>query len=777
METINAQQLLLERLNDEQQSAVRATARRLFVVAGAGAGKTEVIARRIAWLVAIDGIPKANIVAFTFTERAAEEMKFRIRRHVASIAGTGRDATLGDMYVGTIHAFCLNKLRELAPNDFHNYDVLDDVGRLTLVQRTYGTHLALARLNSVTDDPGMYATISNFLRAYDILNEYGECKIDLSNGPMPSDVTQDREWCKSARLTTHVGDGAAAVAFAESAARYYALLRCRRFLDFSSAQNELLRLLERNPGALYSMRDRTSCVVVDEVQDLNPVQKRILDLMVGSHSRLVAVGDHRQAIFGFRGGLVQIMGQMHQDIASSSDGETVDLTLNYRSTPRIIGLANAWAATITPPVGLPNVDMAPGSSRVDHCSSHVGITRFESVEDEAEWIAERVCRLVDGGNGARHDSRGDERGLGFADIAILLRASKNARIFMRALERRGIPAVFRAGPDLFSQPETLLFLAVLSIAAGLHEFPGNILPEFALQSLGSVQPDLKAVIGNAIESIRQDGLLLDANAADRLILVAGLIHRHLDKDGNRPTQKELGRLRCEPLKRWLSKTKKPRRVFPQDVLHWLYAEAGVPGFDDGSRRGEAIMFHLGALSRIVTGIESSGWTSPGDFKFQIISLCLWGAKNARTEEAPLLVQPSAVTIATIHAVKGLEFGAVFVADVRAQSFPSSQARRVEDYPFDGAITQRVRASDHADNESHDAERRLMYVGITRAERYLAITASGRKRSSFYKELLSLAPTVGATTSSAVDLLNRVELRPTIERSDFRLVTSFSDLRY
>jgi DNA helicase-2/ATP-dependent DNA helicase PcrA len=94
---------LLDGLNDEQRAAVSSTARRLFVVAGAGAGKTEVMARRIAWLVAEQGVPKNEVVAFTFTERAAEEMKFRIRRHVAAVAKPGEEPTLGDMYVGTIH--------------------------------------------------------------------------------------------------------------------------------------------------------------------------------------------------------------------------------------------------------------------------------------------------------------------------------------------------------------------------------------------------------------------------------------------------------------------------------------------------------------------------------------------------------------------------------------------------------------------------------------------------------------------------------------------------
>jgi len=779
LETLaSARDVLLAGLNDEQKAAVQSGARRLLVVAGAGAGKTEVMARRIAWLIAVEGLSKSEIVAFTFTERAAEEMKFRIRRHVASVASDESDATLGDMYVGTIHAFCLNKLRELSPDEFHNYDVIDDVGRLTLVQRSYGTHLGLARFLNATQAFGMFDAIDKFLRAYDILNEYGEFKVRLPAGPIPGDVTQDREWCKEAVLLTKVGKHEAATTFAESAARYYALLRSRHFLDFSTAQNELLRLLERSPEALAALQARARCVVVDEVQDLNPVQKRILDLAVGDEARLVAVGDHRQAIFGFRGGLVKIMGEIHDDIASSLDGQVVDLTLNYRSTPRIIDFANAWAATIDPPGGLPNVDMRPGNiSRLDYDASHVGVTRFADAEEEAEWVAARISEMVSGSDGARHDVKDAERGLGFADIAVLLRSSSNARKFMRALERHQIPAVFRAGPDLFSQPEVLLFLGALASSVGLPEMPGRNLPKQVEETLGVAPAAVPDIVRRAVVVLRDDDLELDAKVADRLLLAGRLIQQHLAKDGVPPTKGEVRGLRCEPLKRWLLKTKKPRRVFPQDMLHWLFSEAGVSAFDDGSKRGESAMFHLGALSAIITGIEASGWTSPSDFKFQIISLCLWGTKNARTDEAPLLVQPSAVTIATIHAVKGLEFAAVFLADVRAQTFPSNMATRVDAYPFDGPILRRIVAADHADNANHDAERRLMYVALTRAERYLSITAAGPKQSSFYRQIEAMAPTVGGVAGTPHDLLRNISRVPTVERSDFRLVTSFSDLRY
>src|SRR6266852_9394726 len=121
----NIKDLLLDKLTPRQAEAVKSPKRCVLVVAGAGSGKTEVMARRIAWWVGVDCVPKDQIVAFTFTERAAEEMKFRIRSWIGKITPAGEDVSLGGMYIGTIHGYCLAKIREFWPDDYHNYDILD----------------------------------------------------------------------------------------------------------------------------------------------------------------------------------------------------------------------------------------------------------------------------------------------------------------------------------------------------------------------------------------------------------------------------------------------------------------------------------------------------------------------------------------------------------------------------------------------------------------------------------------------------------------------------
>src|ERR1700685_4535476 len=140
--------LLFDGLTADQQSAVKFPKRRLLVVAGAGSGKTEVMARRIAWWIGVKKVPKDSIVAFTFTERAAEEMKFRIRSWVGKIPPEGQEVSLGNMYIGTIHGFCIAKIREFWPDEYHNYDILDEGARSSLILRGFNGILGLQALRA-----------------------------------------------------------------------------------------------------------------------------------------------------------------------------------------------------------------------------------------------------------------------------------------------------------------------------------------------------------------------------------------------------------------------------------------------------------------------------------------------------------------------------------------------------------------------------------------------------------------------------------------------------
>jgi DNA helicase-2/ATP-dependent DNA helicase PcrA len=677
----------------------------------------------------------------------------------------------------------LAKTREYWPDDYHNYDILDEGARAALILRGFHGLLGLKTLQEEMG-LGQYATLKRFTQAYDQLHEHNRFDVKLPSGDPPYELGEaESEWCKKAKLLTDVGDTLEARAFAVSAARYYAYLRCRRFLDFSTSQSEFIRRLRADRDRLEQLSEQTLHLVVDEVQDINPVQRELIKLLVADSGRLTAVGDHRQSIYGFRGAKVEIIGELWEEFKAASDAQVVDLEENFRSTPRIIDLANRWAGTIGAVRSMATAPMRHGNrTRTDHHRSHVALVSFDSRDAEALWIAEAIRVLVPTeAEGALHDRRdGSHRGLTLSDVAVMVRSSTDVRTYMQALEAVGIPYVVRAGPDLFSQPEVLLFVAALAITAGCEQFVGSTINRKSLpkriQSVLGCAPNPETVLRKAAEALRRTGLAFDRNVESRLLLAAKAIHDRIAE--NRTTARP-STFRTPRLRDFLSARKGLRRVFPQQIFHMLLAEAEVDAWDTCEGRGQAALFHLGALSRLITGIETPGWTSARDYHWQIIGLCQFGAEEGRTEEQPLMVQPDAVSITTIHAAKGLEFAAVFLADVNTPLFPSASARRKPRLPLSGNILREIDVAGLTDNDNHDGERRLLYVALTRAERFLFISHSGRQKTSkFVKELGPLVKqSGGVVTSDTTRLLDQLRYAPKEHQRDVRIVTSFSDLRY
>ena len=775
---------LLRDLTPDQSKAVQSEKRRVLVVAGAGSGKTEVMARRIAWWVGVKNVPKESIVAFTFTEKAAEEMKFRIRYWIGEITPPDEDISLGGMYVGTIHGFCLAKLRDFWPDIYHNYDILDEAARMALILRGFNNILGLNGLRSALRG-SQSDTIEQFITAYDQLHEHNRFIIELPSETPPFRLgPEEKEWCKKARLLTQVGNDRAAKAFAVSAARYYSYLRCRRFLDFSTSQTEFLSRLKEDTELMESLKAQQIHLVVDEVQDINSVQLDIIRVLTGDYGYLTAVGDHRQSIYGFRGAKVEIIGKMWNQFKEDPHSEVVDLRENFRSTPRIIKIANRWSETITPAAGMTTPFMRHGKAdRVDMHPSHVALVNFKERKEEAAWIARAIRAIVPSEvEGARHDKRdGTYRGLALSDIAILVRSSRDVRTYMEVLEDAGIPSVVRGGPDLFSQPEVLFFIAALAISAGVEQFYGSphdskSLPNRIRSVLGCT-PEPEPVLRESARLLRRSGLSLSREAEDRLYFAAEALKERIF-DNRFFNADDVSAFRTHKLREFLLSRRLLRRVFPQQIFHWLLSEAEVYRWDTCEGRSEAAMFHLGTLSSLVTGIETPGWTSVDDYKWQIIGLYQYGAEGGRTPEQPLIVKPNAVTISTIHAAKGLEFAAVFLADVCANRFPSSYARKAVKVPLSGDIVAEIDIDGLSDNDNYDGERRLMYVALTRAERFLVISRSGEKRSRFIHELESFVAESGVTVTDDVGkLLNEIRHAPLEYKREEQLFTSFSDLRY
>ena len=337
-----------------------------------------------------------------------------------------------------------------------------------------------------------------------------------------------------------------------------------------------------------------------------------------------------------------------------------------------------------------------------------------------------------------------------------------------------------AGPTYFLKSRFYSSFRLLRSAAISVNFTAaphsHSIPSRVQRALG-VGPQPEDIVPAAVKALVSRGLKIDGSAAKRLVLLAKAIHFRTQNDGALPF--DISALKCDDARRWLRSSKKPRRVFPQTLFHWLLHEAGIYSWanDQKPELIQAVCSMSVSSARLLRGWRRL--VGPGrDLKWQIIALANWGASSARAAEAPLLVSPNAVSITTVHSAKGLEFPVVFLADVKARRFPSSRSTRVNDVPFDAKLQKKIDPALLADNDNYDNGRRLMYVALTRAERYLFISYSGKQKSTFIKQLAPLVREAGGLVQEGpLSLSKYLEHYPATVGDEDRLTTNFSDLRY
>jgi DNA helicase-2/ATP-dependent DNA helicase PcrA len=384
-------------LSPQQQAVVDHRGGHLQVIACAGAGKTESISRRMAALIA-GGAKPESIIAFTFTDKAAAELKERVVRRVGETLGKEFLDRLGPMYVGTIHSYCFRLLQTYVPK-YGNYDVLDENRHAGFLSREFRT-LGLKDLA-----PKHWEAIEEFQTAADVIsNEL----VDVDDVP------------------GKLGDCYRA---------YLAALDRYHFLTFGRlialAVEELGDI-----GVFSRIHSALTHLFVDEYQDINPAQERLIQILATDPVKLCVVGDDDQSIYQWRGADVRNI----LEFARRHDGVTTHvLDTNRRSRPGIIAVANRFAASIKPRL---EKTMAPARAGSE---AEVSTWLAGTPGDEAAQIAETIERLA-------------ERGHAYRDIAVLYRSVRTSGPpLIEALDRRNIPYTCAGRTGLFLQPEVALF--------------------------------------------------------------------------------------------------------------------------------------------------------------------------------------------------------------------------------------------------------------------------------------------------------------------------------
>lgn len=405
------------KLTEEQQKAINVLEGNLQIIACAGSGKTEVVSRRIAELIKSGETPK-SIVAFTFTDKAAEELKARIREILDSECPNKAD--LGEMYVGTIHSFCFEMLKELEPR-YRGFDILDDTRRVAFISmpyRYYNSHLR-------TLQGSKYGVIAKFLHSFDIVRMED---IDIS------------------RLSNKD--------FAECCRRYANFLETDRFLDFQAMIYNLVRLIESDKSAKIALHGRIKHLVVDEYQDIDQLQEELIRHISEGCKSLCVVGDDDQCIYNWRGSTVDNIIDFSRNYL---DVTQVTISNNFRSTGRIIECAGNFIRhnrRRLPKEMRPRDDPFNESQNDDLFYRH-----FDTEAEEFEFIVERITTLL--GTDMK-DKKGLPFALSLGDFAILTRTRNEAAKIVPYLERANIPFVLDIGGEVFNRPEVILGLNCLA---------------------------------------------------------------------------------------------------------------------------------------------------------------------------------------------------------------------------------------------------------------------------------------------------------------------------
>jgi len=625
VKTMSSKNELLANMNPRQKEAVMHTEGPLLLMAGAGSGKTRVLTHRIAYLIEEKNVNPWNILAITFTNKAAREMKERVNQ----LLGSGGE----DVWVSTFHSMCVRILRRDVDQIGYsrNFTIIDTSEQNTLMKRV---------LKELNIDPKKYDPRS-------ILGAISNAKNELLT---PADYENQQ-----------------GSLFEQIVGRCYALyqkeLRNNQCMDFDDLIMNTIRLFKENEDALQFYQRKFHYIHVDEYQDTNHAQYTLVNLLADRFKNLCVVGDADQSIYGWRGANMQNILDFEKDYP---DAAVILLEQNYRSTQTILNAANQV---------IKNNRNRPDKNLWTENSAGEKITyyRGDSERDEARFIVSEMQKQI------------ADKGRKFGDFAVLYRTNAQSRVIEEMLLKANVPYTMVGGRKFYDRKEIRDILAYLSAIAnpsdslsleriinvpkrGIGETSVEKLREFAslhewslLEAAMNV--DLANISGKAGKELGSFGMMMDQFAQMIPYLsVTELTKEILDKTGYKQdliNQNNLeSQSRLENLEEFLTVTQEFDKRFE------------AQNEDDADAPEEKLTVFLNDLA-LLSDVDSY-------------------------EE-----ESSQVTLMTLHAAKGLEFPVVFLIGLEENIFPLSRALMEE--------------------SKLEEERRLAYVGITRAEEELFLT--------------------------------------------------------
>lgn len=624
---------LLDGLNAAQREAASVTSGPVLILAGAGSGKTRTLTHRLAHLIET-GVPPHRILAVTFTNKAADEMKERIRQLIGAAAAAS-------LWAGTFHSICARILRRdaLLVGLDSNLTIYDSDDSQTLVRRVIREH---GGVDEKTTTPGM-------IRA-----QIGNAKNALL---WPEDYLREEH-------------GPHVPLVADIYRRYQAALRQNNAVDFDDLLMLPVRLFREHPHVLEEYRTRFQHLLIDEYQDTNHAQYVLVKLLAEKHHSICAVGDDDQSIYGWRGADITNILSFERDFP---EAKVIRLEQNYRSTQLILDAAGAVVKNNRNRKGKTLWTEKRGGERIV-------ISEQGDEEAEARWIRERILSACRDGSSYR-------------DIVVLYRTNAQSRAIEEALVRSGraIPYRVYGGLRFYERKEIKDLLAYLRVIDNPRDaesvrriinVPKRGIGEKTVQRLESIAAERGVSLLDAMRLAGESELGPRAHkpVADLAALLDGLIS---EKD----------------------------RLPVDQMLERVARETGYRRSleEDGSVEAETRRENIDELVAGATAyVESREDATVSNF-LQEVSLVT--DVDSYDDAADVL------TLMTLHSAKGLEFPVVVIAGMEEGLFPLSGAAQEPD--------------------ELEEERRLFYVGLTRAKERVFLTHARRRRR--FNEWRSMQP--------------------------------------
>lgn len=632
--------LLLDSLNDAQRDAVAAPACNQLILAGAGSGKTRVLVHRIAWLIQVEQVSPYSIMAVTFTNKAAREMRARLDElfhHSLPTTGGGQHINSRAMWVGTFHGLA-HRLLKAHWQDAglpQNFQILDSDDQLRLIKRVY-------QALNIDEDKWPHKQAQWYING------------QKDEGLRPQHIQDTGDPFVRTMLSIYR-------AYEED---------CQRggMVDFAEILLRAHELWLNKPHILEHYRERFPFILVDEFQDTNAVQYAWLRVLAGKSSCVSAVGDDDQSIYGWRGAKIENIQRFSTDFA---DTQTYRLEQNYRSTGNILKAANA---VIKHNFGRLGKELWTEGDKGDPISLYAAYNE----QDEARFIVERIQDWARKGHAKN-------------TIAILYRSNAQSRVLEEALLREAIPYRIYGGQRFYDRLEIKNAIAYMRLISNRHDDAGfeRVINTPTRGIGGKTVDDIRlfardqgcslwtaaeqmvakrvfaARAGNAVQSFLNliEKLAQDANA--------------FDDHGETPALDEIAR----------------KVLDDTGLLVFHQNEKG----EKGQARGENLQ-ELITACRAFDAEEDDALTPLQQF----LDTAALDAGETQADEFE-----DAVQLMTLHSAKGLEFPLVFLAGVEEGLFPHKMSAD--------------------DPDRLEEERRLCYVGITRAMEKLFISYAETRR--------------------------------------------------